>query len=167
MKQLALLHNPQFYEREKLRLSTWRIPRFIKCYEEDASHIHLPRGTVEELKEIVAEAGTKFSVTDQRPVPEKLSLKFLGSLTPKQMNAIRAVLGDDMGVLVAPPGAGKTVMGCYAVSERSVPTLILAHRKPILDQWRTQLGSLLGLSSRLIGQVAVGKVAKPVSLIWA
>ena len=79
MKQLALLHNPQFYEREKLRLSTWRIPRFIKCYEEDASHIHLPRGTAEELREIVAEAGTKFSLTDQRPVPEKLSLKFLGS----------------------------------------------------------------------------------------
>jgi hypothetical protein len=37
IKQLALLHNPQFYEREKLRLSTWRIPRFIKCYEEDVA----------------------------------------------------------------------------------------------------------------------------------
>jgi superfamily II DNA or RNA helicase len=157
MKQLALLHNPQFYEREKLRLSTWRIPRFIRCYEEDASHIHLPRGTVEELREIAAEAGTKFSVTDQRPVPKKLSLKFRGSLTPKQMNAVRAVLSDDMGVLVAPPGAGKTVMGCYAIAERNVPTLILAHRKPILDQWRTQLEDLLGFSSRLIGQVGGGR----------
>jgi superfamily II DNA or RNA helicase len=84
-------------------------------------------------------------------------LKFLGSLTPKQMNAVRAVLSDDMGVLVAPPGAGKTVMGCYAVAERNVPTLILAHRKPILDQWRTQLGNLLGLSSRLVGQVGGGR----------
>jgi superfamily II DNA or RNA helicase len=157
MKQLALLHNPQFYEREKLRLSTWRIPRFIRCYEEDASHIHLPRGTLEELKEIAAQAGTEFSLTDQRPVLEELSLKFLGSLTPEQMNAVQAVLSDDMGVLIAPPGAGKTVMGCYAVAERNVPTLILAHRKPILDQWRTQLGDLLGLSSRLIGQVGGGR----------
>lgn len=157
IKQLALLHNPQFYEREKLRLSTWRVPRFIRCYEEDASHIHLPRGTVEELRKIAVEAGTKFPLTDQRPVPEKLSLKFLGSLTPKQTNAVRAVLSDDMGVLVAPPGAGKTVMGCYAVAERNVPTLILAHRKPILDQWRTQLGDLLGLSTRLIGQVGGGR----------
>jgi superfamily II DNA or RNA helicase len=157
MKQLALLHNPQFYEREKLRLSTWRIPRFIRCYEEDASHIHLPRGTVEELREIAAEAGTEFSLTDQRPVLEKLSLKFVGSLTPEQMNAVRAVLSDEMGVLIAPPGAGKTVMGCYAVAERNVPTLILAHRKPILDQWRTQLGALLGLSPRLVGQVGGGR----------
>jgi superfamily II DNA or RNA helicase len=157
IKQLAVLHNPQFYEREKLRLSTWRIPRFIRCYEEDASHIHLPRGTVEELREIVAEAGTKFSLTDQRPVPEKLSLKFLGSLTPEQMNAVGAVLNHDMGVLVAPPGAGKTVMGCYAVTERKVPTLILAHRKPILDQWRSQLGDLLGISPRFVGQVGGGR----------
>jgi superfamily II DNA or RNA helicase len=157
MKQLALLHNPQFYEREKLRLSTWRIPRFIRCYEEDASHIHLPRGTVEELKEIVAEASSELSLTDKRPVPEKLSLEFLGSLMPEQMNAVRAVLSDDMGVLIAPPGAGKTVMGCYAIAERNVPTLILAHRKPILDQWRTRLTELLGLSPRHVGQVGGGR----------
>ena len=157
MKQLALLHNPQFYEREKLRLSTWRIPRFIRCYEEDASHIHLPRGTLEEIKDLAKGTGSELYLTDQRPVPGKLSLKFLGSLTPKQMNAVRAVLSDDMGVLVAPPGAGKTVMGCYAVAERNMPTLILAHRKPILDQWRTQLGNLLGLSSHLVGQVGGGR----------
>jgi len=157
MKQLALLHNPKFYEREKLRLSTWQIPRFIRCYEEDASHIHLPRGTMAELREIAAEAGTKLSLADQRTVPEKLSLKFLGSLAPKQTNAARSVLSHDMGVLVAPPGAGKTVMGCYAAAERSVSTLILAHRKPILDQWRTQLVDLLGLSPRLIGQVGGGR----------
>jgi superfamily II DNA or RNA helicase len=157
MKQLALLHNPQFYEREKLRLSTWRIPRFIRCYEEDVSHIHLPRGALKELEEIAAGAGAGFSLTDQRPVFEKLSLEFLGSLTPEQMNAVQAVLNDDMGVLVAPPGAGKTVMGCYVIAKRNVPTLILAHRKPILDQWRTQLGNLLGLPSRLVGQAGGGR----------
>jgi superfamily II DNA or RNA helicase len=157
MKHLALLHNPQFYEREKLRLSTWRIPRFIRCYEEDASHIHLPRGTLEELKVLAKAAGSELFLADHRPVPEKLSLQFLGSLTPEQMNATRAVLSDDMGVLIAPPGAGKTVMGCYAVAARNVPTLILAHRKPILDQWRAHLGDLLGLSSRMIGQVGGGR----------
>src|SRR5207302_2220882 len=114
-------------------------------------------GTLGELKELAEEAGTNLSFTDQRPLLEKLHFKFAGSLTPKQVRAVQAVLSDDMGVLVAPPGAAKTVMGCYAVAERNVPTLILAHRKPILDQWRTQLGDLLGLSPRLIGQVGGGR----------
>jgi superfamily II DNA or RNA helicase len=157
MKQLALLHNPLFYEREKLRLSTWRIPRFIRCYEEDASHIHLPRGTLEEIKDLTKGSGSELFLVDDRPVPEKLSLKFKGSLTPGQMNAIRDVLRADAGVLIAPPGAGKTVMGCYAIAVRNVPTLILAHRKPILDQWRAQLGGFLGLSSREIGQIGGGR----------
>ncbi|MBI4528074.1 MAG: hypothetical protein HY695_30130 [Deltaproteobacteria bacterium] len=69
VKQPALLHNPQFYERQKLRLSTWRIPSFIKCYEEDASHIHLPRGTLENLREIAKAAGSQLSLTDVRPTP--------------------------------------------------------------------------------------------------
>lgn len=157
IKQLALLYNPQFYEREKLRLSTSRIPRFIKCYEEDASHLHLPRGTLEDLEELARSAGSALSLAERRPVPERLSLKFRGLLLPRQEAAMRAVLRHDIGVLVAPPGGGKTVMGCFAVAERNVPTLILVHRKPILEQWRGQLGDLLGLSPNLIGQVGGGR----------
>lgn len=70
---------------------------------------------------------------------------------------MKAVLAHDMGFLVAPPGAGKTVMGCYAAAQRRLPTLILADRKPILEQWRKQLMALLDLSSRQIGQVGGGR----------
>jgi hypothetical protein len=112
MKQLALLHNPQFYEREKLRLSTWRIPRFVRCYEEDASHLHVPRGTVEEVEKMAAEAGTQLSLNDQRPVLEKLSLKFLGSLTPEQTNAVQHVLSDDMPYRTARSGQDRHGLLC-------------------------------------------------------
>jgi len=141
-----------FSTQEKIKLF-----RALFRAREDVSHIHLPRGTAEEIKEIVKRAGSKVSLIDQRLVPKKLALKFLGSLMSSQMKAVEAILRYDMGVLVAPPGAGKTVMGCYAVAERNVPTLILAHRKPILDQWRSQIAELLGLSSRLIGQVGGGR----------
>jgi superfamily II DNA or RNA helicase len=157
IKQLALLHNPQFYERQKLRLSTLRIPRLIKCYEEDAGHIHLPRGTIEDLRQIAQAAGSDLHLTDQRLAPEKLALEFFGSLTAPQERAVEAILSHDMGVLIAPPGAGKTVMGCFAVAKRNMPTLVLAHRKPILEQWRVQFGELLRLSSRSIGQIGGGR----------
>lgn len=157
LKHLATFHNPKFYERQKLRLSTYQTPRLITCYEEDIFHIHLPRGLLAEIRQVAENAGSKLSVTDQRSTHEPLSFQFRGTLTPAQEKAVQKVLAHEMGVLVAPPGAGKTVMGCYVVAKRNLPTLILAHRKPILEQWRIQLSSLLGLTSREIGQEGAGR----------
>jgi superfamily II DNA or RNA helicase len=157
LKHLASLHNPEFYKRQNMRFSTYGIPRFIRCYGEDAAYLHFPRGTLEDLKKILEEAGSSLELTDTRLVPDALKLEFHGELTANQEKAMGEVLRHESGVLVAPPGAGKTVMGCYAVAKRNLPTLILSHRKPILDQWRTQLKRMLGLKPRQIGQVGGGR----------
>ena len=157
LKHLASFHNPMFYERQKLRLSTFQTPRLIKCYEEDLYHIHLPRGLFAEVQEVTRVAGTDLVVTDQRPVHEGLDFQFAGSLTSIQEKAVEKLLAHEMGVLVAPPGAGKTVMGCYVLAKRNVPTLVLAHRKPILEQWRLQVANLLNITKRAIGQIGGGR----------
>ncbi len=157
IKHLAALHNPQFYKNESRRLSNHQTPRFIKCYREDFSHIHLPRGTMEDVQALAKESGSELVCVDHRNVPEKISLEFRGTLTPEQGEAMKTVLAHDMGMLVAPPGAGKTVMGGFAAARRGLPTLVLGDRKPLLEQWRKQLMSLLGLASRQIGQVGGGR----------
>ena len=157
VKHLASFHNPKFYERQKLRLSTFQIPRLVRCYEEDIAFIHLPRGILQDISDLAKEAGSELVLTDQRVRHESLSFQFRGSLTQSQEDAVQKLLGYEMGVLVAPPGAGKTVMGCYMIAKRNLPTLVLLHRKPILEQWRVQLMKLLGLSSREIGQEGGGR----------
>lgn len=133
-------------------------PRFITCYEQDATHLYLPRGTLEALITVVEARGSRLVIQDLRPAAEKkIPLSFHGALTPLQEEAVGAALPHDLGVLVAPPGSGKTVMGCYLAAARQVPTLILVHRKPLLEQWRVQLMNLLGLSSKEIGQIGGGR----------
>jgi superfamily II DNA or RNA helicase len=61
------------------------------------------------------------------------------------------MLEHDDGVLQAPPGAGKTVMGCAVIAERKVSTLILVHRKPLMEQWRSRLQQFLELEKNEIG----------------
>jgi superfamily II DNA or RNA helicase len=157
LKHLASLHNPLFYERQRLRLSTHQTPRLIRCYEEDLTHLHLPRGLLRQVEDAVAVAGSRLVTDDRRPTHTRLPLAFRGELTPLQTNAALAMLTHDDGVLVAPPGTGKTVIACALIAERKLPTLVLAHSKPLLEQWRAQLQTLLGLPSKQIGQRGGGR----------
>lgn len=157
LKHLASLHNPLFYERQRLRLSTHQTPRLIRSYEEDLTHLHLPRGLLAQLEEAVESAGSRLVVDDHRPEHERIPLEFHGELTPFQQTAVAGMLAHESGVLVAPPGSGKTVMACALIAQRELPTLILAHSKPLLEQWRAQLQTLLGLPSKQIGQRGGGR----------
>ena len=157
LKHLASLHNPLFYERQRLRLSTHQTPRLIRCYEEDLTHLRLPRGLLQQLEEALQSAGSRLAIEDRRPAPQPLPLEFTGELTPVQQTALTAMLQHESGVLVAPPGSGKTVMACALIAERKLPTLILAHSKPLLDQWRAQLEVLVDLAPKQIGQRGGGR----------
>ena len=57
LKHLASLHNPLFYERQRLRLSTHQTPRLIRCYEEDLTHLRIPRGLLRAGRRCCRERG--------------------------------------------------------------------------------------------------------------
>src|SRR5207244_1847372 len=154
---LASLHNPEFHERQRLRLSTWRTPRFIRCYEEDLGRLHLPRGLVGRVRSLLEEDGSKLELVDQRDEPPSVEFKFHGRLSEAQAVAVSAAAKEELGVLVAPTGAGKTVMACAVIAHHRTPTLILVDRTPLLEQWRDRLADQLRLDAREVGQIGGGR----------
>src|SRR5580658_6860991 len=44
LKRLAAFQNPEFYKKQRMRLSTATTPRVITCADEHSLHISLPRG---------------------------------------------------------------------------------------------------------------------------
>jgi superfamily II DNA or RNA helicase len=157
LKRLAAFQNPEFYKKQTMRLSTALTPRVISCAEEFPEHIGLPRGCGDDVAELLENHGVALVVDDQRFDGERIELRFQGELTPIQKEAARALLQHDIGVFVAPPGIGKTVLGTYVVSQRSRPTLVLVHRRPLLDQWVTQLSMFLGIGEKDVGQIGGGR----------
>jgi superfamily II DNA or RNA helicase len=66
-------------------------------------------------------------------------------------------LDHDIGVLSASTAFGKTVVAAYLIAKRGVNTLILVHRRQLLDQWAARLATFLDVSSKKIGQIGGGK----------
>ena len=158
LKRLASFANPVFHEKLRLRFPTFDIPRFLFAGEWHADRLVLPRGVLDPCLRILEDAGATVSVHDQREEGTRCAWKFHGDLRPEQQTAVREMCACDSGVLCAPPGAGKTVMGCALIARRQTSTLVLVHRALLLDQWRESAMRFLGLKKKEIG---VWKGAKP------
>ncbi|HEX3613616.1 MAG TPA: DEAD/DEAH box helicase family protein [Sporichthyaceae bacterium] len=152
LKHAASLANPAFHERQRQRLSTWNTPRFLQGYDETVEgNLLLPRGLMEVLDGLVAEAGSRLEVTDTRAAGNPVALRFTGELRDDQQAAVTAFAGRDLGLIVAPPGAGKTVIACAIIGARAVSTLILVDHKSLADQWRMRIADLLGVKPGQLG----------------
>ena len=160
LKRLAAFQNSEFYAKQNLRLSTALTPRVISCAEDLAEHVALPRGCLVEAAALLREYGVSLQVEDQREDGSLLDCTFHGALTSVQEQAFMTLLEHDIGVFVAPPGAGKTVVAIRLVAARGKSTLVLVHRKPLLEQWIARLATFLSLEPKEIGQIGAGK-SKP------
>jgi superfamily II DNA or RNA helicase len=67
------------------------------------------------------------------------------------------MLKKDTGVLAGTTGFGKTVIAAYLIAKRKVNTLVLVHRRQLLDQWIAHLINFLGLSPQEVGQIGGGR----------
>ncbi len=164
LKYTATFHNPEFYKKQKLRFSTYSTPRVIICCEFINGYISLPRGCLEDIKDLLRKYNINFSIKDERVFGKKFRVKFKGNLEKEQSVAVNNILSKDIGILVAPPGTGKTVMAINAIAKRKTNTLILVHRKNIMEQWKKQLNYLLNIDKDKIGQIG-GNKNKPTGII--
>lgn len=141
--RLAAFQNPEFFRAQAMRLSTYDKPRVISCAQDFPRHIGLPRGCREELQALLDANGIALEVIDERQVGVPLGVSFRGALTQVQERAVQALCGHDTGILSAATAFGKTMVGARMIAERDVSTLVLVHRRQLLDQWRERLTTFL------------------------
>jgi superfamily II DNA or RNA helicase len=157
LKHLGSIANPEFYEKQRMRFSTWNTPRFISAYGEDLEWLQLPRGLTEQVEQLLVSLGSQLDTVDDRPDAGTIAVASTGTLRPQQVTAVADLTRHELGVLVAPPGAGKTVMACAAIAHHKVPTLVVVDRKELIDQWRARLVEHLDLDPTRVGQIGGGR----------
>ncbi len=155
--RLAAFQNPEFYRAQAMRLPTFDKPRIIACAEDHPEHLALPRGCLDDLRSLLDSLGVKVRIRDERLDGDPLDLAFSGQLRPDQEEAASAMMAHDTGVLAATTAFGKTVLAAWLIAQRGTNTLVLVHRRQLLEQWVDRLSSFLGLSSKEIGRIGGGR----------
>ena len=138
--------NPKYLENQRLGFSNYSTNRTIDLYQENRAGITFPRGLVKGLFQIIPNIKVDDqTVTNPVDLPDSQI-----QLRPYQEKAVAAMTEKNQGVLVMPPGAGKTVSAIEAILRRGQKTLWLTHTKDLKQQAWTRFKDFTGIEPGLI-----------------
>jgi superfamily II DNA or RNA helicase len=144
--------NTEYLTKRRLGKSTYKVQKYFKLIEEVGDVVLLPRGFLKALVTFLKEHNINHAVRHEHSLLDQVTFKSCIVLTPLQTEVLVSTLRQDQGVIVAPSGSGKTIIGLELIARRKLPALILVHRKQILDQWVERIQAFLGIPKPHIGQ---------------
>lgn len=146
LKSLATLSNPEFYDKQAKRLSTYNISRIVELYEETDNYIALPRGILDDLKQVLTYFGVNYKIIDERTKLNNVSLSLNLSLYSYQEQAVNALIEKDNGILIAETGSGKTIMSLALACMLQKPCAIIVDGNNLLKQWQEKIKEYVKLN---------------------
>lgn len=149
--------NREFFLKKKLGRNTFNTEINFKLIKEQSDEIILPRGFIRKLISFCKEEKIEYHFEDQRIKHTEVNFSSCITLREYQSKAFEVLYKKDFGVIVAPAGSGKTIIGLELIARKKQPALIVVHRKQLFDQWLERIQSFLSIPKNEIGQVIGGK----------
>ena len=160
LKEELNFANNEYQVKKNINKSTFGVKRYFKLLTETSESIIIPRGFIGRLLRFCKEQQIDYALEDNRKKVGQVTFKGHIQLWEYQLPAQEAATKKDFGVIVAPPGTGKTVVSLAIIKDKQQPALILVHRKQLADQWVERIESFLGIPKKDIGRIGQGK-SKP------
>lgn len=169
LKDELYIANAEYFLKKKLGKSTYKIESHFKLITDTAQYIKLPRGFLPKLQAYLKEKQIAVSINDERQKRDSVKFDVVFNLYAHQQKVLTKIADSQSGVIIAPPGAGKTVVALAKIAQLQQPALILVHRKQLFDQWierietflhipRTQIGQISGAKKKVGNQVTVAMI---------
>lgn len=157
LKEELNFANSEFFIKKKSGKTTFGTERYYKLIEETENEIIIPRGFIKKLLRFCKEQNLDFDFQDHRKQKEEVGFLFNATLRDHQDKVIDGISKKDFGVIVAPPGSGKTIMGLKIIADKKQSALIIVHRKQLLEQWQERVQAFIGIPKHDIGIIGQGK----------
>lgn len=157
LKEELNFSNSEFIIKKKIGKNTFGTERYFKFVEETENEVIIPRGFVGKLIRFCRENKIEYDFNDERTKLKGISFLFNAKLREHQQTVIDAIVKKDLGVIVAPPGSGKTIVTLKIIADKLQPALIIVHRKQLVDQWIERVETFLNIPKHEIGKIGQGK----------
>ena len=154
LRRTAVFLNPEYFKNLRMHLPLYNIPRYIDCSKENDDYLLLPRGNLSKMIEKIKKAKAEYEITDERETGQKIDLHFNANLYNEQKTALKALLKENVGILSAGTGFGKTVVASSLIAECKTNTLVLVQSHALLEQWKKAIKQFLDFTP---GTIAAGK----------
>lgn len=158
--------NSDYIVKKRLGKTAYNIEKYFKLIEETTEGIIIPRGFASSLVKFCNSENIPIKIIDERCRQEEITVNSKIDLLPHQQEVLERAETKDFGVIVSPPGSGKTIIGLELISQKKQPTLILVHRKQLFDQWIDRIQNFLSIPKKQIGQIGnqKDKIGKEVTI---
>lgn len=133
LKEELNFASSEFLIKKKIGKNTWGTERYFKMIEEAENEVILPRGFVGKLLRFCRTNKIECNFFDERIKLNKVTFAFGTILKDSQNKAMDAVTKKDFSIIVAPPGAGKTIICLKIIAEKQQPALIVVHCKHLME----------------------------------
>jgi len=133
IKQLTFV-NPVYLEAVKRHRYIGDIPQYIELYSLNPAGIVIPRGYLQTIEDILIGKGNSITIVDNRILHKPLSIKSNIVLRSYQSSAKMDLFKHPNGMLVAPAGSGKTIMGLDIFATVKQKMLWLTHTNRLAEQ---------------------------------
>ncbi len=145
--------NSDYIVKKRLGKTAYNIEKYFKLIEETPEGIIIPRGFASSLVKFCNAENIPIKIIDERCKQDEITVNSKIDLLPHQEEVLERAEAKDFGVIVSPPGSGKTIIGLELIAQKKQPTLILVHRKQLFDQWIERIQNFLSIPKNKIGQI--------------
>ncbi len=157
LKEELNFTNSEFIIKKKIGRNTFGTERYFKFVEETENEVIIPRGFIGKLIRFCRENKINHDFIDERKKHKAIPFLFNAQLREHQQVVIESISKKDLGVIVAPPASGKTIVALKIISDKQQPALIIVHRKQLVEQWTERIETFLGIPKNEIGKIGQGK----------
>lgn len=154
IKERLNIFNKEYGVKKRLGKSIFGIEKYFHLIEEVDGKVILPRGFLLHLIKFLSDNSIIHTIKQNVHDFEEINFSNLISLKKNQEDVVNQILENTNGILVAPPGSGKTIMALEIITRLKLPVLILVHRNQLLHQWIERIEQFLGIPKAHIGTIS-------------